>query len=198
MGKFQNICRSMLKICSYVCVHTYWWLQPKIQFLILITTIYSSILIFRSNILTSIWYGRRHLPKAKHTELSILTSENWEKIEMLVQNVIQAASASSAVSSGNWISEHRKEYISLKSKRNASIFKHIYEVIVLTFSPISIHTHQNTTSNRMRWWITKRWTFLSECNNSKNKMAFPKLFVRSICITENKIVKSKITSTPNW
>ena len=49
--------------------------------------------------------------KAKHTELSILTSENWEKIEMLVQNVIQAAAAAatSAVSSGNWISEHRKE-----------------------------------------------------------------------------------------
>ena len=133
--------------------------------------------------------------KAKHTELSILTSENWEKIEMLVQNVIQAAAAIaatiSAVSSGNWISEYRKEYISLKSKRNASIFKHIYEVIVLTFSPISIHTHQNTTSNRMRWWITKRWTFLSECNNSKNKMTLPKLFVRSICITKIKLKNRK-------
>ena len=84
-----------------------------------------------------------------------------------------------------------KKYISLKSKRNASIFKHIYEVIVLTFSPISIHTHQNTTSNRMRWWITKRWTLLSECNNSKNEMALPKLFVRSICITKIKLENRK-------
>ena len=136
--------------------------------------------------------------KASPKKQSTLNCQSWhlkieKKLKCFVQNVIQAAAAAatSAVSSGNWISEYRKEYISLKSKRNASIFKHIYKVIVLTFSPISIHTHQNTTSNRMRWWITKRWTFLSECNNSKNKMTLPKLFVRSICITKIKLKNRK-------